>query len=498
MDRSRQIVHHRVGARVAAALTLAGSVLAGAIGAAGAVEVAGAAGAFGQARPVGVPSGAVAAFLSSSTASSSGGFGSTLPAGSSLRAGQELTAAHYVLAMQGDGNLVLSWSDFGLRPLWASNTAGHPNAHVTMQGDGNLVIYEGRRALWSSNTSGKSMRQYRLVLQDDGNLVIYPPKGVGIWSTHTDNTGIRIAPPGSPSFNGDAPDPDVVLSGGVFYAFTTGTALGNHIQVIVDTSGDPRHGWRSYTGKAYGSTALGEVPRWETANTQTSPGVARIGDHWVMFYDASSYGQPAGSGHTCLSVATATSLSPSHPVFADSSRSPLYCGQAASGGVLDPSPFVDPVTHEPFLLWKSNDGSSTAPSGVWVVPLDSAGTGFAGTPKEILTNDTARFGWETTLDDPSMFAISGKEVLTFSVGSWSSGSYAEAFAFCSPPTGPCTQPPGDPFLRSYGAVAGPGGGMTFTDAAGNPWIAYAAWSSKCTSYRCRGRRRLFIAPAAIA
>src|ERR1019366_2715956 len=36
--------------------------------------------------------------------------------------------------------------------------------------------------------------------------------------------------PAGPAFNGDAGDPDVVESAGTFYAFTTGTPLGNHLQ----------------------------------------------------------------------------------------------------------------------------------------------------------------------------------------------------------------------------------------------------------------------------
>jgi hypothetical protein len=34
----------------------------------------------------------------------------------------------------------------------------------------------------------------------------------------------------------------------------------------------------------------------------------------------------------------------------------------------------------------------------------------------------------------------------------------------------------------------------FTDARGNWWIDYAAWSSGCTNYSCGGERRLFVAP----
>ena len=127
----------------------------------------------------------------------------------------------------------------------------------------------------------------------------------------------------TPAFPGDAPDPDIVSSGGTYYAFTTGTPLGNNLQALIDTTGNPTTGWRSYTGQSFGSTALPVPPAWETTNTQTSPGVFSFGGHWVMFYDASVSPNPADSGHSCLSVATAPALSPASPVFVDASSGPL-------------------------------------------------------------------------------------------------------------------------------------------------------------------------------
>ncbi len=97
---------------------------------------------------------------------------------------------------------------------------------------------------------------------------------------------VSIVASQTPAFPGDAPDPDVVYSNGTYYAFTTGTPLGNRIQALVDTSGNPATGWGSYTGVNHGSTALPTAPAWETPNTQTSPGVFSYGGHWVMFYDA--------------------------------------------------------------------------------------------------------------------------------------------------------------------------------------------------------------------
>jgi ribosomal protein L24E len=298
----------------------------------------------------------------------------------------------------------------------------------------------------------------------------------------------------TPAFAGDAPDPDIVYSNGTYYAFTTGTVLGNHLQALVDTSGNPSTGWGSYTGQPFGSSALPAPPAWQTMATQTSPGVFFYAGHWVMFYDASVNPHPIDSGNSCLSVATASAITPNSPVFTDTSAGPLYCNGGA-GGVLDPSPFVDPATGAAYLLWKSNDGSSAAASQVWSVPLSADGTHFAGTPTVLLTVDQPALPWETTFDDPQMvFGPSGYTLL-FSPGNFQDATYSQALTTCGGPNGPCSQPSG-PFLTSYGSVAGPGGGSLFQDAGGAWWLGYAAWPAGCTGTGngCGGVRRLFTAP----
>jgi hypothetical protein len=305
-------------------------------------------------------------------------------------------------------------------------------------------------------------------------------------AAHASQAHVGFAPSPSPAFAGDAPDPDVVYSGGTYYAFTTGTPLGNHIQALVSAS--PASGYGSYTGLPHGSTALPAVPGWETVNTQTSPGVFFYGGHWVMWYDASQSPHTADSGFSCLSVATTASL----PVFTDNSAGPAYC-DAANGGVLDPSPFVDPNSGVAYLLWKSNDGSSGAPSRIWSVPLNASGTGFAGTPAVLLTVDQPLLPWETTTDDPQMVFASGAYDLLFSGGDFQSTSYNEALTTCAGPLGPCSQPAA-PFLTTYGTAYGPGGGSLFQDAGGGWWLGYAAWNMPCTNYGCGAVRYLYTAP----
>jgi len=307
---------------------------------------------------------------------------------------------------------------------------------------------------------------------------------------------LTVSASSTPAFNADAPDPDVVLNAGTYYAFTTGTALGNHIQVLVDTSENPASGYGSYTGQPYGSSALPVTPRWETENTQTSPGVFNWGGQWLMYYDASTGGYQTGTGHDCLSVATASQLMPSDPVFVDNSSAPLLC-QAQLGGSIDPSPFVDPATGQAYLVWKSNDGGSSQTAEIWSAQLDSSGLDLASAPVELMTNDTVDYPWETTVEDPDIVDSSGSYYLLFSGGQYDSSNYSEGYAICNGPLGPCHQPLAGPILSSYGSVAGPGGGSLFQDAAGSWWIDYAAWTAGCTSYSCGGSRNLYVAPISL-
>ena len=300
---------------------------------------------------------------------------------------------------------------------------------------------------------------------------------------------------GSPAYNyegsGDAADPQVVYSAGTYYAFSTGNALGNNIAALVSSS--PNSGYGSYTGQCFGSTALASPSGWEQPNTQTSPGVFQYGGHWVMFYDAAQSGHGSDTGADCLAVATAASIAPDGVHFNDVADAPLLC-QAT--GSIDPEPYVDPATGTAYLVWKQNDGGSSAPAYIWGQQLNASGTGFAAgsSPVELLTNDTVAYPWENTVEDPSMESASGGFYLLFSAGVYTSPSYSEGIASCTGPLGPCGAQ--SQILGSYGSVLGPGGGALFSDAAGSWWIDYAAWqggSAGCTSYSCGAARQLFVA-----
>ena len=225
----------------------------------------------------------------------------------------------------------------------------------------------------------------------------------------------------------------MVRDGSTLYAFTTGTTWGNQIGIAETTSSNPEKGW-SIVGGAFPQLNFTVPPApWEIPETTTSPGVFHFGGQWVMYYDANV----KGSGRTCLSVATSASVT---GPYVDSSGGPIVC-QLNLGGSLDPQPFVDPATGRPYLLWKSNDGSSQSPSQVWSQPLDSTGTHLTGSPTSIFTIVSGTYGWETATDDPSMVFDGGNYYLFFSAGNFQTGFYVIGYTLCAGPNGGCDENP---------------------------------------------------------
>ncbi|MEU8896293.1 LysM peptidoglycan-binding domain-containing protein [Nocardia sp. NPDC048505] len=108
--------------------------------------------------------------------------GDTLRVGEELGLGQSLTGGAYTLALQPDGNLVLS--EPGGNVVWAAQTHGQDVQRAVLQDDGNFVLYKGDgSAAWSTETNGKSVD--RLTVQADRNVVLYGGDGGAVWATDT-------------------------------------------------------------------------------------------------------------------------------------------------------------------------------------------------------------------------------------------------------------------------------------------------------------------------
>ncbi|MER0445314.1 polymorphic toxin-type HINT domain-containing protein [Streptomyces sp. Edi4] len=108
-----------------------------------------------------------------------------LPPGTTIASGSTIASNSVRLAMQADGNLVLT-GIANSKTLWASNTAGNPGANATVRPDGNLVVTSvAGTVLWSSGTgAGGATGAYALV-RDDASVQIYNSSNTSIWSTGT-------------------------------------------------------------------------------------------------------------------------------------------------------------------------------------------------------------------------------------------------------------------------------------------------------------------------
>jgi Alpha-lytic protease prodomain len=87
----------------------------------------------------------------------------------------------FVLAMQGDGHLVLYQA--GVGAIWWNGVFGSGH-NLQMQTDGHLVVYNGSgQPVWYTGTNGNNGAY--MVVQNDGNVVIYNHFGQALWATNT-------------------------------------------------------------------------------------------------------------------------------------------------------------------------------------------------------------------------------------------------------------------------------------------------------------------------
>ena len=137
------------------------------------------------------------------------------------------------------------------------------------------------------------------------------------------------------------------------------------------------------------------------------------------------------------------------------------------------SPYTDRAGRL-YLTWKTNGGGGR-PATIWAQPLDPSGTAVASTsaPVSLLTPTQ---GWEGgVVEGPSIWDDQGTYFLFYSGNNWETASYAEGVAACSGPLGPCSKPFGGPILGSEADFSGPGGATVFTNAIGQPMIAFHGW-----------------------
>lgn len=276
----------------------------------------------------------------------------------------------------------------------------------------------------------------------------------------------------APSSSRDLPDPSVLVDGGRYYVYATGS--NSNLQV---TSSNDMQTWSSVTDP------LPQLPRWASAPWTWAPAVTKLGSTYMMYYTA----HHSSWNVQCLSVATSTN--PNGP-FRDTSKAPFVC-QRNLGGSIDPQPFIAPNGAR-YLVWKSDNNAVGNPTQVWSQSLASNGLSLVGAPVKLLDASAAWQG--AIIEGPDMIYQSGAYYLFYGANDWTSANAGIGYAKCSGPTGPCiNQSVSQAWLGSRSEAQGPSGPAIFTDLTGATRLAYHSWGTGPVGYPY-GVRSLWIDP----
>ena len=246
--------------------------------------------------------------------------------------------------------------------------------------------------------------------------------------------GRQVASDGTPTFDGDFADPDLLHHDGTYYAYATNTMFIN-VPVLSASPGE--------RSRLVGD-ALPDLPAWSEPHHVWAPSVTSVGETFVLHYAT----RHAASGRQCISVAVADD--PAGP-FVDESDGPLVC-PLDQGGAIDPSVVAD--GDDLWLLWKSDGNCCGLPTVIFAQPLGADGTTLDGAATELIRNDRS---WERdVVEAPSMIEVDGRWHLFYSANRWDTTAYAVGHAVCESVIGPCVKD-AEPWLTSTAATSGPGG-----------------------------------------
>ncbi|ULH17260.1 glycoside hydrolase family 43 protein (plasmid) [Deinococcus sp. KNUC1210] len=252
------------------------------------------------------------------------------------------------------------------------------------------------------------------------------------------------------------PDPFILKAGNVYHAYATNGVNGN---VQHAESRDLTH-W-----KVVGD-ALPTLPDWAQPGLTWAPEVSHLGGKYQLYFTA----RDLDSDKQCVGVAV--SGSPAGP-FTPAGRGPIVC-QVSEGGSIDPSPFVD-SGGAAYLLWKNDGNCCGLPTRLYLQKLSADGLHLTGKPNILIQNDQA---WEgRVVEAPTLHKQGGVYYLLYSGGAYDSSGYAVGYATSTKVGGPYRQATENPVLVSRGVVAGPGHQSVFSDAGGQTWLVYHAWTN---------------------
>lgn len=271
----------------------------------------------------------------------------------------------------------------------------------------------------------------------------------------------------NPVHAGDTADPQAIRVGSTWYLVHTNSG-GQNVPVL--TSPD------LVTWTPAGD-ALPTLPSWADPGRTWAPEIMHSpSDGYLLFYTAADH----ASGKECVGRAVADS--PAGP-YRDDSTAPLVCSPD-QGGAIDPSPFRDD-DGSLWLVWKNDGNAVGADTWLWSQRLSPDGSHLVGEPTRLVKQTS---GWEgAVVEAPFFWRHDGRLFLFYSGNDYASKAYAEGYATCDTPAGPCRKAPENPILRSNSAASGPGH-AAMVEYDGATWLLYHAWRPDAVGSGSPGRQ----------
>ena len=257
----------------------------------------------------------------------------------------------------------------------------------------------------------------------------------------------------NPVIDRDFPDPEVIRSGPLYYAYATNSG-GSNVQVA--RSSDLVH-WEQLPD------ALPTLPPWTRSGRTWAPAVSATADGFVLYFVA----WHRASGRECIGVAT--SAIPGGP-FAPATV-PLVCPLDA-GGAIDPAAFVDGDGTR-YLLWKNDGNCCGITTRIYLQRMTDDGLALDGDPVALIAADRV---WEGGIvEAPKLWLRDGIYHLFYSANGYGGSGYAIGHAVADALLGPYRKDD-TPWMRSGPGVTGPGGQDIVRAADGQTWLVYHTWS----------------------
>lgn len=258
----------------------------------------------------------------------------------------------------------------------------------------------------------------------------------------------------NPVYSGNAADPQAIQVDGVWYLVHTNEG-GRNVPLLTSTD---------LVTWTPGGDALPTLPGWAAPGRTWAPEIIALSpDRYLLYYTATE----RASGRQCIGRAVATT--PRGP-YRDDSAAPLVC-PADQGGAIDASPFRDD-DGSLWLLWKNDGNAIGVDTWLWSQRLAPDGTQLVGTPVRLLRQEA---DWEgPVIEAPFLWRRDGRLFLFFAANAFDTSGYAEGYATCATPAGPCAKGPENPILRANAVASGPGHAFMVT-AGGRDWLLYHAW-----------------------